>query len=162
MEIETVTRRDVEDFLYEEAALLDEWRLDDWLDLLTDDVHYLVPPTDRPDSDPTSTLFLVADDAKRLRSRVSQLLGDTAWAENPRSRTRRLIANVRIREAKADALRVTANFTIHRIRMDRWDSYVGRYENTLVVADGALRIRERRAILDHEALRPHGKVSIIL
>ena len=38
-----VTRAEIEAFLFEEAALLDSWRLDDWLGLLTEDVRYLVP-----------------------------------------------------------------------------------------------------------------------
>ena len=34
--------REVEDFLYLEAELLDEWKLEAWLDLLTDDVRKIV------------------------------------------------------------------------------------------------------------------------
>ena len=37
MSLNDITRSAVEDFLYQEAALLDEWRLDEWLSLLTDD-----------------------------------------------------------------------------------------------------------------------------
>jgi p-cumate 2,3-dioxygenase beta subunit len=48
------------------------------------------------------------------------------------------------------------------MRFELVDTYIGRYEYTLVQRDGALKIRHRRAILDLEALRPHGKVSIIL
>ena len=158
----TVTRAQIEDFLYAEAALLDEWRLQEWLELLTEDVTYSVPATDVPEGDAKSTLFIIADDALRVRSRVRQLLGKSAWAENPRSRTRRLISNVRIRETDGDTIRVTANFAVYRMRMDQVDTYVGRYEYTLVQRDGRLKIRERKAILDLEALRPHGKVSIIL
>jgi p-cumate 2,3-dioxygenase beta subunit len=161
-EEQTVTRQQIEDFLYAEAALLDDWRLQEWLELLTDDVTYFVPATDVPEGDAKETLFLIADDALRIRSRVKQLLGKAAWAENPRSRTRRLISNVRIREVEGDAIRVTANFAVYRMRMDHVDTYVGRYEYTLVQRDGQLKIRERRAILDLEALRPQGKVSIIL
>ena len=51
-QLQTVTRQTIEDFLYEEAALLDEWRLDEWLELLTDDVTYEVPSTDTPEGDP--------------------------------------------------------------------------------------------------------------
>ena len=69
---------------------------------------------------------------------------------------------MRIREADGDMIRVTANFAVYRMRMDQVDTYVGRYEYTLVQRDGGLKIRERKAILDLEALRPHGKVSIIL
>jgi len=157
-----ITRAEVEEFLYEEAALLDAWRLREWLGLLTDDATYEVPSTDTPDGDARTTLFLVADNLERLRSRVNQLLGKTAWAENPRSRTRRLITNARILDVDGDTIRVTANFVVYRMRVEQVDTYVGRYEHTLVRRDSALRIRHRRAILDLEALRPHGKVSIIL
>jgi p-cumate 2,3-dioxygenase subunit beta len=157
-----ITREQIEDFLYAEAALLDEWRLQEWLELLTEDVTYSVPATDVPEGDAKNTLFLVADDAIRVHSRVKQLLGKSAWAENPRSRTRRLISNVRIRETNGETIRVTANFIVYRMRMDQVDTYVGRYEYTLVQRAGQLKIRERKAILDLEALRPQGKVSIIL
>ena len=157
-----VTRAEVEAFLYEEAALLDAWALREWLALFTDDATYEVPSTDAPDGDPRTSLFLIADTRERLTSRVAQLLGKSAWAENPRSRTRRLIANVRILDADGDGLRVAANFVVYRMRVEQVDTYVGRYEYTLVRRAGRLRIRRRRAILDLEALRPHGKVSIIL
>ncbi|MCZ6874856.1 MAG: aromatic-ring-hydroxylating dioxygenase subunit beta [bacterium] len=157
-----VSRAQIEDFLFYEAALLDEWRLDEWLTLLTDDITYEVPSTDIPDGDPQTTLFLIADNALRLRSRVRQLTGKHAWAENPPSRTRRLITNVRILGAEGDTIRITANFAIYRMRYELVDTYVGRYEHTLVHQDGGLKIRQRKAILDLEVLRPHGKVSIIL
>jgi p-cumate 2,3-dioxygenase beta subunit len=157
-----VTRQEVEDFLFAEAALLDEWRLNEWLELLTDDAIYQVPPTDAPDADARDTLFIVADDALRIRSRVKQLLGKSAWAENPRSRTRRMISNVRVLESGGGNIRAAANFVVYRMRHEIVDTYVGRYEYTLVKRDGRLKIRERKAILDLEALRPHGKVSFIL
>jgi p-cumate 2,3-dioxygenase beta subunit len=160
--LQAVTRSQIEDLLYYEASLLDAWRLQDWLTLLTADVTYEVPSTDMPHGDPKTTLFLVADNAARLRSRVQQLLGKSAWAENPPSRTRRLISNVRIREVTHDAIHITANFVIYRLRMGQVDTYIGRYEYALVLQEGELKIQHRKAILDLEALQPHGKVSIIL
>jgi p-cumate 2,3-dioxygenase subunit beta len=157
-----ITRAQIEDFLYQEAALLDAWQLQKWLELLTEDATYEVPSTDTPDGDARTTLFLIADNIERIRSRVHQLLGKSAWAENPPSRTRRLISNVRILEIEGETIRVTANFAVYRMRFEQVDTYIGRYEYTLVWRDGALKIRHRRAILDLEALRPHGKVSIIL
>jgi len=157
-----VTRQEVEDFLYEEAALLDEWRLEEWLQLLTEDAAYYVPSTDVPEGDHKTTLFLIADDAMRIRSRVKQLLGKSAHAEHPHSRTRRMISNVRIRKTEGESISVTANFVVYRVRMEQTDTYVGRYEYQLVQHKGRLKIRERRAILDLDALRPQGKVSIIL
>ena len=157
-----VSRQEVEEFLYAEAALLDEWRLQEWLELLTDDATYQIPPTDQRQGDPSNTLFIIADDVFRIRSRVKQLLGKSAWAENPPSRTRRLISNVRVLEDDGDNVRVTANFAVYRMRHELIDTYVGRYEYRLVRRDSKLKIRERKAILDLEALRPHGKVSFIL
>lgn len=155
-------RHEIEDFLYAEAALLDEWRLDEWLALLTDDVTYIVPATDARDADPRTTLSIIADDAKRLRARAEQLLGKHVWAENPPSRTRRLITNVRIRREDATTIEATANFAVYRFRPDVAETYVGRYEYTLVRRADGLKIQIRKAILDLEALRPHGKLSIIL
>jgi p-cumate 2,3-dioxygenase beta subunit len=157
-----ITRQQVEDFLYEEAALLDEWRLEEWLNLLTDDASYYVPSTDEPAGDHKTTLFLIADDTVRVRSRVKQLLSRFAHAETPHSRTRRLISNVRIRGVEGEIIRITANFVVYRMRLEAVDTYIGRYEHTLIHREGKLKIRERRAILDLEALRPQGKVSIIL
>ena len=156
------TRAQVEDFLYEEAALLDEWRLDEWLALFTDDATYSVPSTDLPDAEPDDTLFLIADDAARLRSRVEQLLGKTSWSESPHSRTRRLIGNVRIRKVEGDLVFATANFVVHRLRTNQHATYVGRYEYTFDCRGERMRIRDRRAILDLESLRDVGKVSFIL
>jgi p-cumate 2,3-dioxygenase subunit beta len=160
--VELPTRQLVEDLLYKEAALLDEWRLEEWLELLTEDAIYEIPPTDVPEGDSRNTLFIVADDAVRIRSRVKQLLGKSAWAENPHSRTRRLITNVRVLGADGANILVTANFAVHRMRYESVDTYIGHYDYKLVRRGSDLKIRERRAILDNEALRPHGKISFIL
>jgi p-cumate 2,3-dioxygenase subunit beta len=155
-------RSEVEDLLYKEAALLDEWRLEEWLEMLAEDAVYQVPPTDAPEGDARNTLFIIADDAVRIRSRVKQLLGKSAWAENPHSRTRRMISNVRVLGAEGNDILVTANFIVNRMRYENVDTYVGRYDYRLAREQGALKIRERRVILDNEALRPHGKISFIL
>jgi len=159
---ELPSRQEVEDLLYKEAALLDEWRLEEWLELLTEDAVYQVPPTDVPEGDARNTLFIIADDAVRIRSRVKQLLGRFAWAESPHSRTRRLITNVRVLGADNRDILVTANFAVHRMRYESVDTYIGRYDYKLARIGDELKIKERRAILDNEALRPHGKISFIL
>jgi p-cumate 2,3-dioxygenase beta subunit len=155
-------RAEIEEFLYEEAALLDEWRLDAWLALFTEDGTYSVPSTDAPDADPSDTLFLIADDYASLRSRVEQLMGKTTWSENPHARTRRLLGNVRIRRSDGTRLWVTANFAVYRMRSNQTATYIGRYEYVLERRAAGLRIQQRRAILDLESLRDVGKVSFIL
>jgi p-cumate 2,3-dioxygenase beta subunit len=153
---------EIERFLIDEAALLDEWRLEEWLALIAPDGRYLVPPLDAPEADHRDTLFLIADDRRTLSSRVRQLLSGTTWAENPRSRTRRLITNVRLLASDAGEARATANFAVWRFQHEQADVYVGQYRHLLVRGPPGLLFRERRAVLDIETLRPHGKLSFIL
>lgn len=158
-----VTRQQVEDFLYEEAALLDAWRLDDWLALLTDDAVYNVPSNDRPNADSNDTLFLIADDIRRIRARVTRLKDKSAHAEYPHSRTRRMISNVRIVERNGAALKVEANFCVHRFRRDgNVRPYVGHYRYELRITDGNLKIAKREAVIDSMELGAMGSVSFIL
>ena len=158
----SITVGEIERFLVDEAALLDEWRLEEWLQLFAEDGRYLVPPLDAPDADHRTTLFLVADDRRNLASRIRQLLGGTTWAENPRSRTRRLVTNFRILDEAPGSVTATANFAVWRFQHDATDVYVGRYVNILVRGPTGLMFRERRVVLDLETLRPHGKLSFIL
>ena len=158
-----ITRQEVEDFLYEEAALLDAWRLDDWLALLTDDAVYRVPSNDRPDNDPRDTLFIIADDIRRIRARVTRLKDKSAHAEYPPSRTRRAISNVRITGRDGAALEVEANFIVHRFRREeRIREYVGHYRYGLRVEGGLLKIAKREAIVDAMELGSLSSVSFIL
>lgn len=156
--------REIERFLYDEAALLDDWRLPEWLELLTDDCRYLVPAPDARDADdPAQTLFVIADDHQQIVGRVTRLESDAAFVERPRSRTRHLLTNVRVDPAGDDMFRAESNFVVYRSRRAVVDMFVGRYRHLLVRGDdGRLRIKERRAILDGESLRPQGKVSFIL
>ena len=159
----TVTRAEVEDFLYHEADLLDQWKLDDWLGLLTDDASYYVPPNDKPDADHRFTLFTVADDIVRLRERIIRLKDPNCHAEYPPSHTRRLISNVRITGVEGDLILVSANFAIFRHRRHEPPrQFVGRYRYKLKRTDEGLKIAERRAILDAEELGPMGSVSFLL
>ena len=84
------------------------------------------------------------------------LLSGTTWSESPRSRTRRLITNVRLLAAENGEARVTANFAVWRFQHEQADVYVGRYVHKLVRGPSGLLFRERRAVLDLETLRPHG------
>ncbi len=159
----TVSRAEVEDLLYHEADLLDSWRLDEWLGLLTEDATYYVPPNDKPNADARTTLYTIADDIVRLRERVIRLKDPNCHAEYPPSRTRRLIANVRITGVDGDLISVAANFIVHRYRHnDLPRVFVGQYRYKLIRRGGQLKIAERRAVLDAEELGLLGSVSFIL
>ncbi|HEY7061075.1 MAG TPA: aromatic-ring-hydroxylating dioxygenase subunit beta [Chloroflexota bacterium] len=157
-----ISREEVEDFLYSEAALLDAWRLDEWLTLFTEDARYVVPSTDLPHADPATSLSLIDDDIVRLRGRIARLNSRHAYREFPWSRTRRLISNVRITERAGDEVCVSAAFLVYRIRNSQVDPFMGEYTYRLTRVDGRLKIRSRRATLDLDVLSPHGTVSIIL
>lgn len=155
-------RQQIEDLLYLEAELLDQAKFDEWLQLLTEDATYHIPATDVPDGSPRNSLFLVADDRLRINARVRRLKSEDAHVEYPRSRTNRMISNVRVVEQSEDSILVRSNFIVNRMRYGQMDTYVGKYEHRLVERDGKLKIAARKCILDLEALRPQGKVSIIL
>lgn len=158
-----VSRAEVEDFLYREAALLDEWRLEEWLGLLTEDATYQVPPNDTPQGNPSDTLFILSDDIVRIRERVKRLLSPNCHAEHPHSRTRRFIGNVRVLNVDGDLITVAANFVCYRYRrFERVREFVGSYRYVLKRVDGDFRIKERRATIDAHELGSLGAVSFLL
>jgi len=157
----TVCRQEVEDFLYAEAALLDSWRLDDWLLMFDEDAKYEMPCNDAPDGDPATDLMLIDDDYTRLAARVARLNSRRAHREYPHSRTNHQVFNVRV-DSLGDDVSVTASFTVWRFRAGRSSCYVGRYRYRLRKRDGGLLIVCKRAELDMTDLRDVGDVAVIL
>jgi biphenyl 2,3-dioxygenase beta subunit len=155
-------QHEIEQFLYQEAALLDERRLWDWLDLLTDDVEYWMPIRStraRGDEGEEFTRLGEAaffDENKAfLEERVRKLDTGFAWAEDPPSRTRHLVNNVRLLDRPSGAeLRVTCNFIVYRTRLSTdEDLWVGRREDTLRQVDGAWKIARRHVFIDQVVLK---------
>ena len=159
----TVSRQQVEDFLYTEAALEDAWSLDDWLLLFDEDAKYEVPCNDAPDGDPHTDLMLIDDNIARLRARVARLNSRRAHREYPHSRTNHQIFNVRVADPEENGeIGVTASFTVWRFRGGKTSCYVGRYRYRLRLSDKGLRIVLKRAELDMTDLRAVSDVAIIL
>lgn len=159
---EALLHREVEALIFREARLLDAWQLEEWMTLMAPEIRYLVPPLDLPEGDPDTDLFMISDDLVRLQSRVRQLLGPLAWAETPRSRTRRLVSNVEVLSFDGGGIAAVANFAVTQYQQDKSDTFIGQYRYRFARRDGALKIAERRAVLDMLVLRPHGKISFIL
>lgn len=156
-----VSRQQVEDFLYAEAALLDAWQLDEWLMQFDEDAKYEVPCNDAPDGDPAHDLMLIDDNYTRLAARVARLNSRRAHREYPHSRTNHQVFNVRV-DGSADEISVTASFTVWRFRGGRPSCYVGRYRYRLRRRDDGFRIAFKRAELDMTDLRSVADVAIIL
>lgn len=152
---------EVEQFLYREAALLDEWRLDEWFALMHPDVEYRVPLPGSDRLDPRNTLQVIHDDHTRLHGRVVRLKSKHAHAESPHSRTRRLVANVRVQDG-GEQIVAHANFHVMRTRLGQLDHFLGEYRYVLLRGDEGFLIRERIATLDHGIVEAGGTVSIIL
>jgi 3-phenylpropionate/cinnamic acid dioxygenase small subunit len=165
--------REIEQFLYREARLLDERRFHDWLTLFTDDVRYWM--ASRSNRYPKSSKAIsildperyVEDDIGRedelaildetketLSARVARLDTGMAWAEDPPSRTRHIIANIEVEQTDNDSeLRVYANFIVYRSRAaSEEDFYVGARQDVLRREGGEWKIAHRKLILDQNVL----------
>ena len=109
-------------FLVEEAALLDQQRWDAWLDLLADDIRYVMPVqvTTQRDVAPhrRGDMAHFDEDRYSLEKRVERLEGGHAWTEDPPSRTRRFVTNVRAHVAGSGELDVDSYVLLYRSRAD--------------------------------------------
>lgn len=108
------------EFLLEEAELVDNGRFEDWLTLLSEDVIYQVPVrvTRERGSLPeiSGDMFHMDENMVTLRWRVQRLQTDFAWAENPPSRTRHFVSNVRVKSASTDEVQVSSYLLLYRNR----------------------------------------------
>src|SRR4051794_3128961 len=91
-----ITRQEIEEFLYQEAELLDTWKMKEWVSLFAAEATYEIPPIGSPDADFKKSLFLVHDDRARLEQRALRLLKKEAHVEYPHSATVHNVSNVRI------------------------------------------------------------------
>lgn len=164
MEHLPVTRSQVEDFLFEEAALLDDWKLKEWFALFAAECRYLVPSASlKVGASPDESLFYIADDGQMLEERVKRLYKNNAYAEVPHSKTRHLVTNVRLAPGVNDD-EVTAHccFATHRSRSGEQQTFVGKSTYRLALGPTGLLIREKRCELDTDDLHQLGRISIIL
>lgn len=159
-------KQEVEEFLYHEAELLDERRLDEWLELLTDDVRYWVPMRRNVKFGELEREFTRAgqdinwfDEGKdTLTRRVQQILTGVHWAEEPLSRICHMVSNVQILQAtpsvwQSSEVTAKCRFLIYRNRVEtETDTLVGKREDMLRKVDGRWKIARRKVILDQSVL----------
>ena len=160
-----VTRAEVEDFLYHEAALLDDWKLDEWQALLTDDAAYYVPPNDQPDRrSPQRRCSSSPTTASASASASSASTIPNCHAEYPRvAHAAHDLECAHRRASTAIWSRSAANFVCYRYRRyERIREYVGVYRYMLKRSGDGFRIKERRVLIDAHELGTLGSVSFIL
>lgn len=161
----TLKRPEAEDFLFHEAELLDDWLMEEWAALYSEDAVYEVasPSCDDPkNADPRNTLFLISDRIDRIRGRAKRLLKPTAHAEFPRSKTRHMVSNVRVIGGEGAETLTRSNFAVFRTKEDTSTIYMGEVYHTIVEDRGSLRIKQKRCILDLNSLYNQGRLTIIL
>lgn len=157
-----ITRAEIEDFLYHESELLDDWKLEEWAALFAETGTYLVPPLKNPNADPTTSLFYIHDNRNRLEERAKRLLKKEAHVEYPHSKTLRHINNVRIKSQEGNQVLVRCNFATYRTKRDVIDTFIGVQDYHLIVNGDDILIQEKKVTLQLDSLRPHGKISLIL
>jgi 3-phenylpropionate/cinnamic acid dioxygenase small subunit len=144
-------------FLYREAELLDETKYEDWFNTcLSGDLQYLIPTrTTReraPDvSEFSDVSFHMKDTYGSMRLRVNRLLTEHAWAEDPASRTRRLVTNIRVREVTAGEAEVRSYLMLYRSQWDTVDHdlIVAERQDVLRQESGQWRLARRVVLLAH-------------
>jgi 3-phenylpropionate/cinnamic acid dioxygenase small subunit len=151
-------KKEIEELLHLEAALLDEHRFDDWLALFTDDAEYLVPLREHvqgnvgPAGHP-----IIKDDKAMLTFRVQKHQSGMSHVEIPRSMTTHIVTNVLVeRGSTPDECEVSSAFLVRQARKVRDEAWwVGRRRDRLRRVNGAWRIARREVLLD-ATLLPRG------
>jgi 3-phenylpropionate/cinnamic acid dioxygenase small subunit len=146
-------------FLYHEAELLDSNRLDEWLQLLTDDVVYQMPVRMTRErgapSDVSHDMYYFDETLATLRTRIARLKTDFAWAEDPPSRTRHCVSNIRVEPgATPDEIVVRSYLLLYRNRGDDpgHDLLAAERRDVLRRVDGMWRMARRYVVLDQANL----------
>ena len=146
------------EFLYREAALLDDSDYPAWIELCAEDIHYIMPVRTtqfRAQGAGFEDVSFFDENINSLRTRVARLQTESAWAETPPSRTRHFLTNVLVNaEKRPDEFAVAANFLVTRTRADQgYQMFTGRREDLLRrVAPAEYRIVRRRILVDQTVI----------
>jgi 3-phenylpropionate/trans-cinnamate dioxygenase beta subunit len=161
-------QHEVEQFLYLEAALLDERRFREWLDLLAEDISYILETNtlaqtrDRRRGVAPPSTYIFNESKYQLERRVARLETGLAWSEEPASRTRHFVTNVRILARDGDELDLACNYLVHRAAKARdHHTFIGVRRDRLRRVGGAWRIASRKLELDEFTLTSPN-ISILL
>ncbi|SDH84447.1 aromatic-ring-hydroxylating dioxygenase subunit beta [Alteribacillus bidgolensis] len=148
-----------ENWLIQEAKLLDRIEFDNWYELMHSDLQYLMPVrvnkegNERPDY--STEMFAFQDDIDTLKMRVERLKTDYAWAELPPSRTRRFVSNVDVLEYEENNYALVESYLlIYRSRTDdiHHDLISGERRDEFKYEDGSWKLSKRFFIVDQTTI----------
>ncbi|WP_420443471.1 3-phenylpropionate/cinnamic acid dioxygenase subunit beta [Candidatus Poriferisodalis sp.] len=146
-------------FLVEEAHLLDSADFEGWLELMDPQIRYRMPvrvtAVKAADEADLQTMDHFDEDWYSLSKRVQRFATDYAWTEDPQSRIRHHISNVRTFEGDEEELIVESAVLLYRSRGDRTAPSLlsaGRTDVLVTTPDG-MRLRSRDIQIDESVLR---------
>lgn len=154
-----LAKLEFEQWLIDEAELLDDIEFDDWFRLMHSNLIYQMPVrvnkegTERPDY--STEMFTFNDDIELLKLRVDRLKTDYAWAEIPPSRTRRFVSNVSVKEfVKEEKAVVNSYLLIYRSRSTdiHYDLISGERNDEFTYEDGKWKLSKRVFIVDQTTI----------
>lgn len=126
-------RAQLVDFYAYETALLDDGEFHEWLTLLDDDIHYVMPMRETHQGPPRKSdvdlpiFYLFNDDKKSLEARVARLDTGLALVESPPSSTQRLVTDVLVKDVCGDEVVVRSSFLVFQVRDEQNEVFfVGR------------------------------------
>lgn len=155
------THQEAHQFLVQEAELLDSRRYQEWLDLFTEDIVYKMPVrATRAHTLEGSVLDGMDhfdEDMYSLKKRVERFETEHAWTEDPPSRTRHFVTNVRVYpgEEAAGEYMVKSYVLLFRSRGDTRDPdfLSAERSDTLRRSDSGFKIANREILVDESVLR---------
>jgi len=135
----------VEQFLFHEARLLDEQRLEEWLALFTEDATYWLP-LERGQKDPANTSSIIYDDRTLLELRVKQARHPRAHARLPLARTLHQVGNIMVNDEQNE-LTVNSSLVLIEFRAEKQRVWGALVEHRLRRAGDGYRIARKRVDL---------------
>jgi benzoate/toluate 1,2-dioxygenase beta subunit len=139
--------REVEQFLYHEARLIDEQRWQEWADLFAKDGEYWVPATPGQ-PDPVNHVSLIYETDLLRAVRVKRYSHPNAFSLQPKPRSAHLVTNVML-DGTNDAgdLVVNSRFIMIQYRREEQRLYGGTYRHHLRAVEGGYRIALKKVEL---------------
>lgn len=137
----------IENFLYDEADLLDCANLDAWIELYTEDGTYWMP-TLVDQADPLNHISLVYDDRVLMEIRRRNFVHPRAASKDHPVRCSHIIGNVRLKgKTESGDLIVTSNFQALMNYRNEQRVYGGTYEHHLATNGDSYLIRHKKVVL---------------
>lgn len=147
--------REIEEFLYHEARLLDGRDFQGWVDLFADDGIYWVPMREGQE-DPLTEHNIYHDDKALLDVRVRRLQHPDTYAQIPPSRTRHVIGNVVLDSSEGDDIHARSNLVMFEYRLDEQRTFGAEVQHHLRRAgDGFQIILKRVDLVNCDAVHGH-------